>query len=123
MALHTKKQRKIWVWLADVRSTRKVIAYEVGSRGKKTLKLLLAKLSRFNIKHYCTDHWKIYKALLPADKLKQSKSGTYTVESINCNVRHYLARFRRRSRCYSKSTTMVDLAIAFLFEDDLIRYL
>ena len=114
-----KKQRKVWIWTAIDRRTRKLIAFESGSRGKKTLKRLLVKLSKFNIKKFCTDYWKVYKSLIPNEKLIQSKKETYTVESINCNIRHYLARFRRRSRCYSKCPTMVELSMWFLFERDL----
>jgi insertion element IS1 protein InsB len=117
-----KKRRKIWVWFAVARVIRKVIAFEVGSRGKKTLKRLLAKLSVFNIRLFCTDRWKIYRALIPADRLIQSKRETCLVESLNCNVRHYLARFRRHSRCYSKSPLMVVLACYLLFENHLTIY-
>jgi len=87
--------------------------------GKKMLKRLLRKLSIFRIKKFCTYHWKIYRCLISKDKLTQSKKQTTIVESINCNVRNYLARFRRRTRYYSKSHLMVELACYFLFENHL----
>ena len=87
-----KKRRKIWVWFAVSRATRRVLALEVGSRGKKTLRRLLAKLNRFNVKQFCTDHWKIYRVLIDKDKLVQSKRYTTVVESINCNVRQLLGK-------------------------------
>ena len=68
---------------------------------------------------FCTDRWKIYRTLIPSDRLTQSKKETYTVESLNANVRHYLARFRRCTRCYSKCPLMVELACYLLFEKDL----
>ncbi len=43
-----KKRRKLWIWTAINRGTRKLITFESGSRGKKTLKRLLTKLARFN---------------------------------------------------------------------------
>ena len=33
----------------------------------------------------------------------QSKAETYTVEGYNSLFRHFLARLRRKSKCYSKS--------------------
>jgi insertion element IS1 protein InsB len=32
----------------------------------------------------------------------QDKSETYSVEGANADLRHYLARLRRRSRCFSR---------------------
>lgn len=119
VALHSKKRRKIWIWFAIARATRRVIAFEIGSRGKKTLKRLLVKLSIYKIRLFCTDHWKIYRALIPAEKLLQSQKETCIVESLNCNVSHYLARFSRRSRCYFKSPLMVEFTCYLLFENHL----
>ena len=116
----SKKQCKIWLMLAVDRKRRRVIAYEVGSRSKATIRKMLAKLSAYRIKKICTDKWKIYRALIPQDQLVQSKKETYTIESINCNVRHYLSRFRRKTRCYSKSVYMVKSVVSILFENHLL---
>ncbi|MRM96885.1 IS1 family transposase, partial [Riemerella anatipestifer] len=32
-----------------------------------------------------------------------SKAETFTVEGYNSRIRHYLARFKRKTKCYSKS--------------------
>ena len=50
-----------------------------------------------------------------ADKLKQTKAETYTVEGYNCRIRHYLARFRRKGLCYSKSESMIVNSLNLLF--------
>lgn len=75
-----KKRRKIWIWFAIARAPRRVIAFEIGRRGKKTLKCFLVKLSIYKIKLFCTDHYKIYRALMPVEKLLQSKKETCIVE-------------------------------------------
>ena len=46
-----------------------------------------------------------------------------TLESLNANVRHYLARFRRKTRCYSKCPKMVELSLFLLFYKDLFKCL
>jgi insertion element IS1 protein InsB len=36
---------------------------------------------------------------------------TFTIEQDNSNIRHFLARFRRRTKVVSKSEEMVDLSL------------
>jgi len=54
------------------------------------------------------------------DAHKTSKAQTTHIESYNANVRHYLARFRRRTKCYSKSERLVELSLYLLIYKDLI---
>jgi insertion element IS1 protein InsB len=54
-----------------------------------------------------SDYWKSYREMIPAEQLVQSKAETYTVESYNGLIRHFLARFRRKTKCYSKSEEMI----------------
>jgi insertion element IS1 protein InsB len=61
------------------------------------------------------DYWKSYKEMIPADRLIQTKKETYTVESYNGLIRHFLARFRRRSKCYSKSVEMLKYTLILFF--------
>ena len=60
------------------------------------------------------DYWKSYKEMIPIEQLVQSKAETYTVESYNGVIRHFLARFRRRTKCYSKSEKMIEYSLLLL---------
>jgi IS1 family transposase len=40
-----------------------------------------------------------------------NKSQTYTVEGVNADLRHYLARLHRKSRCFSRSLTALAQAL------------
>ena len=42
------------------------------------------------------------------------KDLTFPIEQDNSNIRHYLARFRRRSKVTSRSEKMVDLSLRLL---------
>ena len=84
---------------------------QLGSRGKKPLKRLLASLARFKIKRFATDRWNSYKALIPKEKLTQSKKETFSVERTNCRIRHFFARFHRRTLCYTKSIDSLKLSM------------
>ena len=58
-----------------------------------------------------TDHWKVYQKIIPKEIHIQSKKETYTVEGYNSIFRHFLARMRRKSKCYSKSMERLEEAI------------
>lgn len=61
-----------------------------------------------------SDYWKPYEAIVPQDKHIQSKAETYTVEGYNSLFRHFLARMRRKSKCYSKKLEMLKLSVLLL---------
>ena len=75
----------------------------MGSRGTETGKELWEKIKDKTIIHVMTDYWKAYKEFVPNEKHIQSKSETYTVEGYNSLFRHFLARLRRKTKCYTKS--------------------
>jgi hypothetical protein len=47
-------------------------------------------------------------------QLFTGKDLTFPIEQDNSNVRHYLARFRRKTKVVSKCRTMVDLSLRLL---------
>ena len=56
---------------------------------------------------YCTDGGAVYPVVAwPEDGrhvLSVNKDETYTIEGINADLRTYLGRLKRRSRCFSRS--------------------
>ncbi|MCP3659368.1 MAG: IS1 family transposase, partial [Bacteroidetes bacterium] len=44
----------------------------------------------------------------------QSKAETFTIEGYNSLFRHYLARMRRKTKCYSKCVKMLEHSIRLL---------
>ncbi len=54
---------------------------------------------------YYSDEFSTYQSLVYADGRHYpmpNKSETYSVEGVNADVRQYLARLARRSRCFSR---------------------
>ncbi|NAW50374.1 hypothetical protein GNY06_02865, partial [Elizabethkingia argentiflava] len=51
---------------------------------------------------------KSYQSIVPKEKHLQTKSETFTVESYNSMFGHFLARIRRKSKCYSKKYKFSD---------------
>ena len=72
------------------------------------------KVKRMNIESVKTDYWKPYEEFIPKDKHHQSKAETYTVEGYNSLLRHFLARLKRKTKCYSKSIDMLYYSILLL---------
>jgi len=76
---------------------------------------LWEKLKNIDSQLYCTDYWKAYENFIPKDKHIQSKKLTWLIENLNGRVRHYLARFHRKTKCSSKSLEMVECSLKLLF--------
>ena len=61
-----------------------------------------------------TDMLKAYENFIPNAKHYASKIFTTQIESLNCRLRHYLARLHRKTLCYSKSKTMLEASLKLL---------
>lgn len=55
---------------------------------------------------YCSDRFSVYKELVWPEESEHlvsiAKERTHTVESMNAQLRTYLGRLKRRSRCFSR---------------------
>ena len=112
MALPPKKRQKLWIWKARDPNTSQLLDWECGRHDAATLKKLVERLVQWDVTFYCTDHWKTYASVIPAEKLVMSKAKTGGIERNHCQQRHWFGRFKRRSIVISKSQEMVDLTMA-----------
>lgn len=108
-----KTQRhKLWIWKALDRDTGQLLDWECGRRDKVTLKKMVDRLAQWDVQLYGTAKWATYAAVIPKDKLVQSKVTTHAIERHHCRQRHWCGRFKRKSIIISKSQEMVDLTMA-----------
>ena len=110
MAFSQKKTCKLWVWRAYDPLARRTLAYVLGGRDDATCRKLLDKIG-IQGKTFVTDDWEGYHRLIPEDQLFTGKDLTFPIEPDNSNIRHFLARFRRRTKVVSKTLEMVDLSL------------
>jgi insertion element IS1 protein InsB len=82
------KRQKLWIWKALDRDTGQLLDWECGRRDKKTLKKMVDRLTQWDVQLYCTDQWAPYAAVIPQDKLVQSKATTHDIERNHCRQRH-----------------------------------
>ena len=82
----------------------------LGGRDDATAQRLLEKVGMTG-RTFLADDWAGYRRIIPVEQLRTGKHLTYSIEQDNSNIRHYLARFRRRTKVVSKSAEMVDLSL------------
>jgi insertion element IS1 protein InsB len=109
------KKNYCWTWIAGERFGNRFIAFVCGDRSTATGLKLWDKLRDMNISLFCSDYWKSYNEMIPKEKLLQTKAETFTVEGYNSRIRHYLARFKRKGKCYSKAQHMIEKSLNLLF--------
>ena len=111
MALRPKKHKKVWVWLIYSRSKQRVIACEISSRSAATLKRLWDRIKLLKPAAVCTDEYKVYRNVIPANLLIQSKKYTHNVEAQNSSLRDFIKRFNRKTKAYSKELDMIVFSV------------
>ena len=106
-----KKTAKLWIWRAYDPLARRTIAWVLGGRDDATCQKLLDKIG-VEGKTFVTDDWEGYHRLIREDQLFTGKDLTVSIEQDNSNIRHFVARFRRRTKVVSKVVEMVDLSLS-----------
>ena len=72
---------------------------------------------------FCTDDYPVYACVLPPLQHRPGKERTTMIESRNGRIRHYLARFHRKTKCYAKSDWVTAALLELLPFRKIIRSL
>jgi insertion element IS1 protein InsB len=72
------------------------------------------------VKILCTDGYEAYSYYKLAERHIITKAETSLVESKNSLIRHYLARFNRKTKRYSKAFDMILNSLLILFHKPLL---
>jgi insertion element IS1 protein InsB len=73
----------------------------LGAHNAKTFMPLGQFVQRWKCYFYITDGWKVYPNFIPEGDQIISKTYMIRVEGENTRLRHYLARLKRKTLCYS----------------------
>ena len=90
-----------------------MVGFYVGDRSSKSFQNLCENISHIDARFYATDKYSVYD-IIPRHKRLVGKAHTYTVERMNRLLSHYLARFARKTYCWSKNFNMI-ISSVFLF--------
>lgn len=96
------------------RWTRCIVAWDVvKERTEASLQQMLD--GSVKAQRYYSDQFATYAQLIywpgQTHQALPDKSQTYSVEGVNADLRHYLARLRRKSRCFSRCLTALRRAV------------
>ena len=80
----------------------------------ETFKPLWKLVEKWQCYFYVTDGWKVYPGFIPDGDQIVCKTYMTRVEGENTRLRHYLARLKRKTLCYSKSEAMLKHSIRLL---------
>ena len=106
-----KAQKKIWVWTAVNRKTKRLVGFHVGDRSSESFENLCKNISHIDARYYAIDQYSVYD-IIPKNKHLVGKKYTYTVEHMNRLLRHYLAHFTRKTYCWSRSLSMICFSVS-----------
>ncbi len=85
------------------------------------LEIAMGLREKFNINNLCTDAYPVYGKYRIATNHIVTKSETSLVESKNSLIRHYLARFHRKTKRYSKAFDMIENSLLLLFNKEILE--
>ncbi len=88
----------------------------------KYFQKLSNKISHIDARFYASDHCYAYNLIDPAKHLT-GKAHTYTIERMNRLMRYYLARFARKTYCYSKSLQMIKYSLLLFMHRDFVEHM
>ena len=119
MVICSKKANKQWIWIAQCRRTRQVIAFHVGDRSRESAKKLWNKLPD-KIKQeglFYSDDWDAYKGVLPEQRHIHSKQkkDTNHLERLNNTIRQRVSRLVRKTLSFSKKLANHIGALKYFF--------
>ncbi len=109
-----KQKEPVYVMTMVSRNPRQLVNYCV-SENKDPLKIEGMVLSSPAATTYCTDGYIGYlEVSYPGNHIynTRNKNDTYTVESVNADLRHYIPLLRRRSRCFPRTQETLDAVMA-----------
>ncbi|WP_411727774.1 IS1 family transposase [Methyloglobulus sp.] len=114
MHSYVGSKKYCWIWIAVDRHGKRFLDCVLGPRGTATGEKLWQSIADVAVGRVMTDHWQPYEAFVPKGRHTQSKAETFTVEGHNSLFRHFLARLRRKSKCYSKCQKMLEYSVRLL---------
>ena len=96
------KKKKVWILYAYCAQTNEILALTMGKRSRKTVKDLFKRLKDIQVNFWCTDAWKAFKEVFPAENHLIGKCFTKAIEGVNTSLRNTCKRLIRRTTAFSK---------------------
>jgi len=111
---HTETRENTYVMTMVSREPRQIVDFDV-SADKSPERIQAMVDSAPWVQKYCTDGYLGYIDIVyPGRHIRNTnnKNDTFTVESINADLRHYIPGLARRSRCFYRKIETLDAVIS-----------
>lgn len=118
MAFCKWKKNPVWIWRAIDGVSRHALGWVLGDRSDASLQKIIQKVDT-GACHFVTDEWGGFFRILPEGRHFYGKDLTFPIEATNSDIRHRLARFKRKTKASSRSWDMVNrsLLLFHYFQD------
>jgi insertion element IS1 protein InsB len=110
MAFCEWEKNALWIWRAIDGISRRALSWYLGCRGDDDLKNLVEAIDDKKC-DFVPDEWGGFFRCLPEDRHFYGKDLTFPIEATNSDIRHRLARFKRKTKASSRSREMVDISL------------
>ncbi len=108
------KRNKVWIWTVVNHWKPGIILWTLGDRSSQTFEKLWVIIRCWHSFWYVTDGYPVYPSYIAPEDHLISKTYMTRVEGENTRLRHYLARLKRKTLCYSKSAIVLKYSIRLL---------
>ena len=111
---NTETRENTYLMTMVSRMPRQIVGYEV-AKDKTAQRLQRVVDSMTDAQAYCTDGYVGYlDTVFPGIHIRNvhNKNDTFTVESVNADLRHYIPVLRRRSRCFCRNLSTLQAVVA-----------
>ena len=109
------KHRPLWIGYALDRKSRKVVAFNIGSRSIEMLTPIFKSVNDAKPKKVFTDYLVHYLSLVPCKIHIRGKRNTNHIERHNLNLRTHLKRLNRKTICFTRSTAILAAILKIYF--------
>ena len=114
----TKTRENVYLMTMVSREPRQIVGFDV-AYDKSPVRIQRIVDEGQPALKYCTDGWTGYMDIVyPGKHVRNArdKSDTYTVESVNADLRHYIPILARRSRCFARKLETLYAVIELFVE-------
>ena len=113
-----KTRENVYVITMVSRNPRQIVGFDAAF-DKSTERIQKIVDAEPEVKYYCTDGYSGYIDIAyPGTHIRniKDKRDTFTVESVNTDLRHYIPVLRRRSRCFSRKIDTLYAVLSIFVE-------
>lgn len=112
------EKNSLWIWRAINGVSRHALGWVLDDRNDASLQKIVQQVDT-DACYFITDEWGGFFRILPENRHFWGKDLTFPIEGTNSDIRHRLARFKKKTKASLRSLDMVNrsLLLFHYFQD------